>query len=370
MPSSSEKQRRFFQLVKAIQEGKKVRASGHAKAVAKTMKKKDVRDFAAAVEPKSEAENQESEINMNTSTNKSATNIDGSWLAQAAALSGLTGMGLAGLYGLSKYMGDKYALPEQISKAKNQMDQATNVYNDEDAEIEQQVIESVDESTDSAPLLEEANNDDYNSVINPEFENRLLKQSSGDVIPYWPNSPIEYESLAKGLAVPLAVLAPALVTYHFTKKFIDHKRNKSLSNQVRAAKQEFEEILSKKSSELQTKVDNLYTSTKEAGGTPTRFSPGGFGLREGTYDGETGKPINVNMGPGGDNLGGIFLAGSLLSTGALASYLLLRNKLKSDEDTKKVKALRNILRKDLAASALESGIKIKEEPDGNKSIAI
>lgn len=366
MPSVSEKQRKFFQLVRAIQEGRAADASSRAKAVAKAMSKKDVRDFASAVETDNESNDKDTEMN------KSAVNVTSDLLWQIAGISALSGAGLAGAYGLSKYLSDQYVTPAQIDKAKNQLDEVSGYRKNEEEKAEDSAEEE-DSSESLAPNYKlqpvVTNEDEYLKAAN--FEKQALINA------VLPSDEMQWESLAKGVATPVAAIVPALLTYHFTKKIIDKYRNKSLADKVEAAKKEFEEILTKESSDLQQQVDSLYHAVKTAGLPIVSDGQGAGGLRAGTYDVDiTRNPIlpdlttvtpreNVTVGPGLDKMGLLYLAGALLAGGGVASYLALRNNLlKADKEQKKVKALRGLLSKNLAAEALQSGINIKKDDQG------
>lgn len=353
MPSVSEKQRKFFQLVRAIQEGRAPNASERAKAVAKSMSKKDVRDFTASIEESADS----TEINEDSRMNKSAINITSDLLWQIAGISALSGAGLAGGYGLSKYLSDQYILPNQIGKVKSQIEEVSNYDDVED---------------DSENIGEEPENIAPNYELEPVVtnEDEYLKASSFNKTAFLDMAEVEWQALAKGVATPVAAIVPALLTYHFTKKLIDSQRNKSLSNKVQEAKNEFEEILTKESSELQQQVDSLFYSVKSAAGYRRSDGEGLLRPRQGTYFEEKGKifatpTTDVEVSPGADKIGLLYLAGALLAGGGIASYLALRNNLlKGDKDKKTVKALRGLIGKNLAAEALQSGVNIREDNQG------
>jgi hypothetical protein len=324
------------------------------------MKKKDVRDFASAVEPKEEdTDFQESDMN------KSSANITPGWLLRAAGLSSLVGAGAAGMYGLSKYLSDKYVIPSQISKTEKQLDEVSNYQEDEELEEALENAIAEEEQTELKPMI--TNEEDYLKV-----SSKIKNASLGD-LPLVPDNNMEAKSLLYGLATPVAAVVPALLTYHFTKKLIDRYRNNSLDNQVEEAKNEFEQILSNKTSSLRDQVDSLYLNEKAAGVRNTSSGKGGFlgdRPRTGTYNppapGTTSTipTDNVEIGPGKDEMGLLYIAGALLAGGGIASYLALRNKIKSDKEQKKVKALRGLLGKNLAAEALQSGVRIRKDDQG------
>jgi F0F1-type ATP synthase membrane subunit b/b' len=363
MPSVSEKQRKFFQLIKAIQEGRATDASDRAKAVAKSMTKKDVIDFASTTTESKD------ESNMKEPNNKSAAGIDKDWLLNAAGVSALLGAGAAGAYGLSKYLSDSYIVPSQISKTKKQLQQVSNY---EEEEIEKELDQLLNDSqTDIQPTV--TNEDEY-------LKASASKQAFLGFLPLVPDNDMEWRSLASGVATPLAVAVPALLTYHFTKKLVDRYRNKSFDNKVQKAKEEFEQILSNKTSSLRDQVDSLYFATKQAGAKNVSSGRGGTFLgrpTEGTYappplgTSTTVPKDDVVIGPNLTNeMGLLWLAGAAIGTSGLASYLFLRNKIRDGKDQKKLKALKGLLNKNLTAEALQSGIRIRKDDQGSPIVDI
>jgi SOS-response transcriptional repressor LexA len=329
MPSRTKKQQKLFQWVKAVQEGK-AKGTPQIEQMAKSMSKKDVKDFADYLE-----EDEKSTMNKTSDENLNK-------LLQYAAISSLVGSGVAGMYGLSKYFSDKYTLPKRIDSLKEQMNKAKNINFSEEEEKETPPVQSLDNSADLQ--LVDANEEEKLSSFN--------KEAMGDLEYY-------LGAITHGAALPIAAIAPALLSYHFTKKYIDRNRNKRLSKDLDKAKQEFQNILNADSSPLKEAVDNLYISHKQAASPEVN--------EKGMIDPETGEVALPNYGFSLSLPGLAYAGGSLAGLSGLGAYLMLRKKLRKDPEFEKAKALEKVLRKSLSADALQSGIDISEE-NGKKVI--
>jgi len=351
MPAKTKKQQRFFQLVRAIQEGK---AEGSAKA----------REVAESMDPES--------VGHYTKLEK-ASSQNAEQLLRYAGLSALLGVAGAGTYGLSRYIHDKYMLPDEIEQIRKEMNAAKGVKKDVGSSANNPEMLS-DESSDPSSISEE--------------DKQLMagKEAAFSFSDLWDTKELG-NSAAYGLLTPLALFAPALLSYHFTKKYIDRNRNKRISDEVEEAKTEFEQVLSEKSSSLQQEIDSLLPMMKSAGifsapsWTPdfldwTNRGPTaeqevnlpiiGGPARQTNPDGST----EVAHRPGADPMGLLWIGGATAGLAGLGGYLLLKKKLEDDAELKKVKALKGLLKKDLAEAALQSGVQVSEDPSGNKRIDI
>jgi len=364
VPAKTKKQQRFFQLVKAIQEGK---AEGSAKA----------KEVAESMNPKS--------VNHYTDLKKEASkNLES--LLNYAAISALAGLGTAGVYGLGRKYYDTYTAPEHIKNIQNQMNLAKGIKKEEDDNDDEEEVENSEKEP--KMLSDELN---YSSNITEENKKPLAEKQAGALWD-WINSIIGLDtdsfkrnikdSTMYGLLTPLALFAPALATFHFTKKYIDRNRNANLSSEVDKARNEFEEVLSEKSSALQQEIDLLFPLVKQAGlfSAPSwlpnswSWSNKGTSLKGQSYlspaeitDDKSGK-TEVVHGPGLSTYGLMWLLGATLGVSGIGGYMLLKKKLESD--TADVKALKGLLKKDLSESALQSGVRVFENKEKRKIVDI
>lgn len=254
-------------------------------------------------------------------------------LLRWAGISALTGAGIAGLYGLARHVNDEYVAPGEMESVRAKLLAASGVT---PAELE---------------------------AAEPELESIQAKTAGyGDALTW-------------GLLAPLAVLPPGFLAYHFTKKYIDRNRKNKLDNTLADAKQEFETVLSEKTSALQSQLDDLYLSRKQAGILPSWMGGDNLDLErsEGTlvsapYTNIAGE-VDTHYGPAVSVPGAAWLLGSATGLAALTSYLMSRRN-ENDVEQKKVKALKSILKKNLSATALESGVGIRVDANGNKIVEI
>lgn len=79
--------------------------------------------------------------------------------------------------------------------------------------------------------------------------------------------------------------------------------------------------------------------------------------------------VDTHYGPAVSVPGAAWLLGSATGLAALTSYLMSRRN-ENDVEQKKVKALKSILKKNLSATALESGVGIRVDANGNKIVEI
>jgi hypothetical protein len=329
MPSKSEKQKKLFQWVKAVQEGK-AKGQGKIKELAETMSPQDVKDFADYLES-------EKTTDSIKSANQNLTK-----LTQYALISALVGGSLAGAYGLSKNHSDRKNNVKKIEKLKAEMDKAKNT------NIPQKVLDE------AAPIIEDT--PDLYLVDQNEEE----KFSSFNKAAFTGNKYVD--PVIYGAATPVAMIAPALLAYHFTKKYMDRGRNNNLSEELEKAKKEFEAILSQKTSALQEEVDNLFLTYKQAATKSGTVVQG-----NNVYD-DNGAPIDVLYKPGLSLSGLLYGGGALAGLSGLAAYMLADKRLGEDPEVEKAKAFEKVLKKNLSAEALQSGINIIETPQGKKIV--
>ena len=257
-------------------------------------------------------------------------------LLRWAGISALTGAGIAGLYGLARHVNDEYVAPKEMESIRAKLLAASGVT---PAELE---------------------------AAEPELES--IQEKTAMDVPY-------SDALTWGLLAPLAVLPPGFLAYHFTKKYIDRNRKNKLDNTLADAKQEFETVLSEKTSALQSQLDDLYLNRKQAGIVPSWMGGSNLELEKskGTFFTapytDVAGDVDTHYGPALSMPGAAWFLGSATGLAALTSYLMSRRN-ENDVEQKKVKALKSILKKNLSATALESGVGIRVDANGNKIVEI
>jgi hypothetical protein len=375
MPSTSKKQQRFFGLVKAIQEGKAT-GSGKAEEAAESMSKKDVSDF-ASTEHKGLPEKR----------SEGAPRTRAEHLQDLALLSAGLGLAGAGGYGITKLVYDNFVRPGTVAKLERQMmaakgkrkalpPQEPSLASDGD-DVPMLSDDSAAESslTPEELLGEDLEDKSKTAGERPELSNEELIAASKNPL----NNPFVY-----GAALPLAAAVPGIAAFVLSKKLIDKARAAKLDSDVEQAKEEFEQVLKKTGSDLQCRVDALYKQAATDAEIAAKRELARQGKNPASVD------INVKPGlvPGADNsaVGGFLQeAGSSvanselgsklltylglpLGVGAIAGYMYINNKMKKNPELRKRKELQSLLKRDLAAQTGEQGIRIKEDPEGNKYI--
>lgn len=357
MPSKSKKQQKFFRLVQAIQEGK-AEGSDRAREAARTMNPEDVRDFAMHLELPEDSEDTDMNKQADGKKTVNRTTLNNRQHLNNVLFSTLGGLGIAGGYGLMKYLGDRKAIPEEIEKQKKEMKQ-------------------VSRTSDKSKVKKEVKKEEEPAIEKTSSEEETFTEGLGKDVGF---------SALHGMITPLAIIAPGLLSFHFAKKYIDKKRNKDLDKQVQDAKTEFEMLLASginkdnaDQNSLKNELDSLYGTplTKTAGWGNYFETIFGFGP---TYPVEAprGSPVISNkedgskeefkkFGPAASIPGAAWVLGTLAGVSGLGTYLWLSNKFK-DKDSKVIKALKNTLRKDLTAQSLETGVDIEEDDQGNKFV--
>jgi len=375
MPSTSKKQQRFFGLVKAIQEGKAT-GSGKAEEAAESMSKKDVSDF-ASTEHKGLPEKR----------SEGAPRTRAEHLQDLALLSAGLGLAGAGGYGITKLVYDNFVRPGTVAKLERQMmaakgkrkalpPQESYLASDGD-DVPMLSDDSAAESslTPEELLGEDLEDKSKTAGERPELSNEELIAASKNPL----NNPFVY-----GAALPLAAAVPGIAAFVLSKKLIDKARAAKLDSDVEQAKEEFEQVLKKTGSDLQCRVDALY---KQAA-TDAEIAEKRELARQGKNPASVDINVKPGLVPGADNsaVGGFLQeAGSSvanselgsklltylglpLGVGAIAGYMYINNKMKKNPELRKRKELQSLLKRDLAAQTGEQGIRIKEDPEGNKYI--
>ena len=361
MPSTSKKQQRFFGLVKSIQEGKAT-GSGKAEQAAESMSKKDVGDF-ASTEHKGLPEKKSAD----------GPRTRAEHLRDLALLSGGIGLAGAGGYGITKLIYDNFVRPGTIAKLERQMVAAKG--NPKKKIIQETML--LQSPSNGEPLMLPDDSAAESSLTEEELKGEdaedKLKTAADEAKPL---TGAEIETASKnplnnpfvyGAGLPIAATVPGIAAFILSKKLIDNLRARKLDSDVETAKEEFEQVLKKTGSALQQKIDLLYKEAASASELRKQI--------EGARAGLTPEQVDTNLTPGLVPTGfvdfgrkALTYLGLPLGVGALAGYLYVNNKMKGDPELKKRKELQALLKRDLASQTGEQGIRIKEDPEGNKYI--
>lgn len=280
-----------------------------------------------------------------------------------AGISALTGAGVAGAYGLSKELYRLLLQDKNIRDAEGKINQAEGTPSLDESTAVEVTPALLEESTavEALPpvaLAELATQ--YKSAGESQIE--ALFSGIGDSISNQASSLWDtiYEEgsgpLMYGVAAPIAMIAPGVLTYHFAKKLIDHNRNKALAAKVQTAKEEFQEALSSKSSSINKRIDDLYYRTiKQSAGGPsmtpniTEVEPKAYGL-------------------GVSPTGLVYALGATTGIAGILAYMALSAKLENNPDKEKAKRLKQLLSADLSAQSAETSVGLTEDVLGNKSV--
>ena len=280
-----------------------------------------------------------------------------------AGISALTGAGVAGAYGLSKELYRLLLQDKNIRDAEGKINQAEGTPSLDESTAVEVTPALLEESTavEALPpvaLAELATQ--YKSA--GESQIGALFSGIGDSISNQASSLWDtiYEEgsgpLMYGVAAPIAMIAPGVLTYHFAKKLIDHNRNKALAAKVQTAKEEFQEALSSKSSSINKRIDDLYYRTiKQSAGGPsmthniTEVEPKAYGL-------------------GVSPTGLVYALGATTGIAGILAYMALSAKLENNPDKEKAKRLKQLLSADLSAQSAETSVGLTEDVLGNKSV--
>lgn len=281
-----------------------------------------------------------------------------------AGISALTGAGVAGAYGLSKELYRLLLQDKNIRDAEGKINQAEGTPSLDESTAVEVTPALLDESTavealPPAALAELATQ--YKSAEGQSQVGALLS-SIGDSVSSQASSLWDtiYEEgsgpLMYGVAAPIAMIAPGVLTYHFAKKLIDHNRNKALAAKVQTAKEEFQEALSSKSSSINKRIDDLYyKATKQSTGGPSTVP-------------KIIEPVPKAHGLGLDPKGLVYALGATTGIAGILAYMALSAKLENNPDKEKAKRLKQLLSADLSAQSAETSVGLTEDALGNKSV--
>ena len=254
-------------------------------------------------------------------------------LTQYAAISAAVGAGGAGIYGLIKSLHDNTAL------AKNRLKKYETRVGTPGSKKPK--------PPEAVPELEST----------PTTAEELLpaEKTANDPPPTWTQTNL-INPMQAGALTPIAMLAPGAIAYLIGKSLIDKNRKSKFKGEVSKAREEFEAVLGKTSSDLQVAVDQLHLN-KEAGLGDFLF---GGRNRDGVR-----APLEQPVSELGWSPRGVaFGAGLPIGIGGLLGWTLMSGKMKSVPEKRKLKELQTLLKREIAADSLSAGIDLSEDADG------
>lgn len=273
-------------------------------------------------------------------------------LTQYAAISAAVGAGGAGIYGLIKSIHDNSAL------AKNRLKK----YETRVGTPGSKKPKPPEAASEAALELEST----------PTTEDELIPaEKTASPPPTWTQENL-INPLQAGAVTPIAMLAPGVVAYLIGKSLIDKNRKSKFKGEVNKAREEFEAVLGKTSSDLQVAVDQLYLS-KEAGLGSALSTVGDYLVPDNIADffagGRNRSGISAPLEQPASELGwsprGVaFGAGLPIGIGGLLGWTLMNSKMKSLPEKRKLKELQTLLKREIAADSLSAGIDLSEGEDG------
>ena len=279
-----------------------------------------------------------------------------------AGISALTGAGVAGAYGLSKELYRLLLQDKNIRDAEGKINQAEGTPSLDESTAVEVTPALLEESTaveDLPPVALAELATQYKSAegqveaLISDIGASVSSQASSlwDTIYEEGSGPLMY-----GVAAPIAMIAPGVLTYHFAKKLIDHNRNKALAAKVQTAKEEFQEALSSKSSSINKRIDDLYYKA-------TKQSTGGASMVPKIIE-----PVPEAYGLGLGPKGLVYALGATTGIAGILAYMALSAKLENNPDKEKAKRLKQLLSADLSAQSAETSVGLTEDALGNKSV--
>ena len=279
-----------------------------------------------------------------------------------AGISALTGAGVAGAYGLSKELYRLLLQDKNIRDAEGKINQAEGTPSLDESTAVEVTPALLEESTaveDLPPVALAELATQYKSAegqveaLISDIGASVSSQASSlwDTIYEEGSGPLMY-----GVAAPIAMIAPGVLTYHFAKKLIDHNRNKALAAKVQTAKEEFQEALSSKSSSINKRIDDLYYKA-------TKQSTGGASMVPKIIE-PVPKAYGLGLGP----TGLVYALGATTGIAGILAYMALSAKLENNPDKEKAKRLKQLLSADLSAQSAETSVGLTEDALGNKSV--
>ena len=279
-----------------------------------------------------------------------------------AGISALTGAGVAGAYGLSKELYRLLLQDKNIRDAEGKINQAEGTPSLDESTAVEVTPALLEESTAVEDLPPVALAELATQYKSAESQVGALLSSIGDSVSSQASSLWDtiYEEgsgpLMYGVAAPIAMIAPGVLTYHFAKKLIDHNRNKALAAKVQTAKEEFQEALSSKSSSINKRIDDLYYKA-------TKQSTGGASMVPKIIE-----PVPEAHGLGLGPKGLVYALGATTGIAGILAYMALSAKLENNPDKEKAKRLKQLLSADLSAQSAETSVGLTEDALGNKSV--
>ena len=279
-----------------------------------------------------------------------------------AGISALTGAGVAGAYGLSKELYRLLLQDKNIRDAEGKINQAEGTPSLDESTAVEVTPALLEESTAVEDLPPVALAELATQYKSAESQVGALLSSIGDSVSSQASSlwDTNYEEgsgpLMYGVAAPIAMIAPGVLTYHFAKKLIDHNRNKALAAKVQTAKEEFQEALSSKSSSINKRIDDLYYKA-------TKQSTGGASMVPKIIE-PVPKAYGLGLGP----TGLVYALGATTGIAGILAYMALSAKLENNPDKEKAKRLKQLLSADLSAQSAETSVGLTEDALGNKSV--
>ena len=260
-------------------------------------------------------------------------NADIQRLTQYAAVSAAVGAGGAGIYGLIKLLHDNSSLAKNRLKKYETRVATPGSKKPKPPEV--------------APELE--------STPTKAEEVIPAEKTADDAPTSWAQTNI-INPLQAGAVTPIAMLAPGVVAYLIGKNLIDKNRKSKFKGEVNKAREEFEAVLGKTSSDLQVAVDQLHLN-KEAG-LADWF---GGGRNRGGERSPIAPPASeLEVSTKGLSFG----AGLPIGIGGLIGWTLMNSKMKSVPEKRKLKELQTLLKREIAADSLSAGIDLSEGEDG------
>jgi hypothetical protein len=325
MPAKSKKQQRFFGLVKAIQEGK-AHGSGKAEEVASNMSEESVGHFAST--------------SQKGLPEKSA--IDASLLATIAAMSALGGIGVGAFTGGAKEVRDATSIGETRRNKYRRRDAIplSRRLNKEEPKADPSKMLPDNKGTESDLSEEEADDVVNDDATKQSGFGDWLSETVGELT----DENVLKPALA-GAALPIATLAPGVITYMLTKRFLDRGRASRMDEEVAKAKREFEQALNEPGSKLACELTEFATKCAEVNAlAPAEdVSDEGLGMLGNASYYALGVPAGI---------------------GALIGWKMMQDRMGNDPERRKLKELNALLRRETTSKVIEGGLDLEDE-DGN-----
>ena len=308
---------------------------------------------------KSDPVNKEEEpMDKSSSTPEQQWDADIKDLLRTTAISAGLGVGAAGLYGLTKLIHDKGTFAKnRLTRAEKRISLPNSkklVLKDPPASGSPQTQMLSDADVRQSDLSPELIAKVKNDLAAGDYDQQA--KSSG----WWSDTFDKVKGgYLHGALKPVAIAAPALAMFVVGKKLIDGRRKKIMDEQLAQAKQEFEAVLSKTSSDLQSQVDAIHAKVAAKGDT----QPGIKGGPPNPDDAASG----IGFSP--ENLA-YTIPGLATGVGGLLGWWMMHQNLKKDPEVRKLRELQSLLKRDLASQSLSAGIDLEETPEGKSTFKL